>query len=210
MGWERRLSPAYGLSTHWLKARPGPGGSTNPQHPPTPNPEQGCTEQRLARQWEQPWAVLSAPGTSLPLASSAALAQALGTLSPGTLQQGCAGEATALVAPRGNRAPVPSPLGRQMASEGLALANVLCPAVGAGKPHTQPQPCRRKLSLCWRCLPPASTGDCAVLGSFGLCFELGMDLGGKNMTFPPTLDAAILPPTHHFHQPGLEPSQHLC
>lgn len=86
----------------------------------------------------------------------------------------------------------------------------LCPAVGAGKPHTWPFSHHRKLSLCRTDLAPASTGDYAALGSSGLCFDPGMDLGGINMTFPPTPGTTILPPTHPFHEPGLDPSQHLC
>lgn len=38
-----------------------------------------------------------------------------------------------LVAPQGNRAPVPSLLGRQMAREGLALASVPVPSCGSWK-----------------------------------------------------------------------------
>lgn len=32
-----------------------------PASPPHLTPEQGCTEQRFPRHWEQPWAVFSTP-----------------------------------------------------------------------------------------------------------------------------------------------------
>lgn len=139
--WERRLNPAHGLRTHWLKGNQGPGGRTNPQHPFHTQPEQGCTEQRCPIHWEQQYSELlhrthlpePCTGHSHLWALLPALAQALGNLSPGTLQQWCAGQATSLVARRGNRAPVPSLLGRQMASEGFALASGPVPSCGSWK-----------------------------------------------------------------------------